>query len=151
MNLLIHENLSKELIKPRRQLQNMTVKLHHVSYNIAPNSLESVLELLKKLGCSLTHREKNARWCMIQQTPNPINIQIIETKDQPIPIEKKTNTHIAFLSDTPKEDIKKIKQWSKENNINFRQGGWSDKELWFDLPNVFINFVIEIMHTSIAE
>ena len=129
----------------------MNVKLHHVSYNIAPNSLELVLELLEKLGCPLAYREKNARWCMIQQKPNPINIQIIETKDQPIPIEKKTNTHIAFLSDTPKEDIEEIKQWSKDNNIKFRQDGWSDKELWFDLPDVFINFVIEIMHTSIVE
>ncbi len=129
----------------------MKVKLHHVSYNIAPNSLELVLELMEKLGCTLAYREKNARWCMIQQKPNPINIQIIETKDQPIPIEKKTNTHIAFLSDTPKEDIEEIKQWSKHNNIKFRQGSWSDKELWFDLPDVFISFVIEIMHTSIVE
>ena len=129
----------------------MNVKLHHVAYNITPNSLELVLEFLEKLGCAPTYREKNARWCMIQQKPNPINIQIIETKDQPIPIEKKINAHIAFLSDAPKEDIEEIKQWSKDNNINFRQGGWSDKELWFDLPDVFTNFVIEIMHTSITE
>jgi hypothetical protein len=34
---------------------------------------------------------------------------------------------------------------------NIIRGGWSEKELWFDLPDVFTNFVIEIMHTSIVE
>ena len=129
----------------------MKVKLHHFAYTIRPNSLELVLELLEKLGCTLTYREKKARWCMVEQKPIPIDIQMIETEDQPIPIKKKTNTHIAFLSDTPKEDIKEIKQWLEKKDINFKQGGWSDKKLWFDLPDVFINFVIEIMHTSIVK
>lgn len=129
----------------------MKVKLHHFAYNTRPNSLELVLELLEKLGCTIAYREKQARWCMIEQKPTPINIQMIETKDQPVPIEKKVNTHIAFLSDSPKKDIEEIKQWLEAKNVNFRQGGWSDKELWFDLPDVFINFVIEIMHTSIIE
>ena len=129
----------------------MKVKLHHFAYNITPNSLELVLELLEKLGCTLAFREENARWCMIQQKPIPIDIQMIETKDKPIPIEKKTNTHIAFLSDTPKEDIEEIKRWLEDRGVKFRQGGWSDKELWFDLPDVFVNFVIEIIHTSIIE
>ncbi|MCK4592390.1 hypothetical protein KAT63_03045 [Candidatus Parcubacteria bacterium] len=129
----------------------MKVKLHHFAYNIAPNSLELVLELLEKLGCTLVYREENARWCMIQQKPIPINIQMIETKDKPISIEKKINTHVAFLSDTPKEDIEEIKQWSEDKSIKFRQDGWSNKELWFDLPDVFVNFVIEIIHTSIIK
>jgi hypothetical protein len=129
----------------------MKVKLHHFAYNVTPNKLELVLEFLKKLGCTLAYREKNARWCLIKQKPIPINIQIIETKDKPIPIKKKINTHIAFLSDNPKKDIEVIKKWSKIKGIKFRQGGWSNRELWFDLPEIFINFVIEIMHTSIVE
>ncbi|MBT5023525.1 hypothetical protein HOK51_06950 [Candidatus Woesearchaeota archaeon] len=129
----------------------MNLKLHHFAYNIRPDKLELVLELLEKIGCKLSYREENARWCMIQQNSIPVSIQIIETNDKPISIDQKTNTHIAFLSNMPKEDIEQIKNWSKNKNVNFRQGEWSDKELWFDLPDVFINFVIEIMHTSIAE
>ena len=129
----------------------MKTKLHHFAYNITPNKLELVLELLEKFGCKLNYREGNARWCIVQQKPIPTGIQIIETNDKPIPTKTKINTHIAFLSDTPKEDIEKIKQWSKSKGIEFKQGNWSDKELWFDLPDVFTNFVIEIMHTSIVE
>jgi len=127
------------------------VKLHHFAYNISPDSLELIAELLENFGCNIVYREKNARWCMIQQSTVPIDIQLIETKDKIIPISRKTNTHIAFLSDSPKEDIEEIELWCMEKNVRFRHGKWSDKEFWFDLPEIFINFVIEIMHTSIVE
>ncbi len=129
----------------------METKLHHFAFNITPNKLELVIELLEKFGCKLVYREGDARWCMIRQEPIPIDIQVIETEDKHIPIEKKINTHIAFISDTQKEDVEEIKQWAEDKGIAFRHGGWSDRELWFDLPDVFINFVIEIMHTSIIE
>lgn len=129
----------------------MKIKLHHFAYNITPNSLELVLDLFEKLGCKLTYRKGNERWCMINQKPITVDIQIIETKDRLVLIKKKINTHIAFLSDTPKEDIGKIAKWAKSKKLTFKQGNWSDKELWFDLPDLFINFVIEIMHTSIVE
>jgi len=87
---------------------------------------------------------------MVKQKPISLTIQIIETKDRPISIKQKVNTHIAFLSNTPKKDIEEIKRWAGNKNIKFRHGGWSDKELWFDLPGLFTNFVIEIMHTSIV-
>ena len=124
----------------------MKVELHHFAYNITPNSLELVLELFKKFDCTVSYREKDAHWCLIKQELIPINIQIIETKDKPIAtINKKINTHIAFLSDFVKDDIKEIKQWSEDKNIKFKQGKWSEKEQWFDLPDIFVNFVVEIM------
>lgn len=129
----------------------MKTTLHHFAYNITPHSLELVLELFELMGCKLEYKKPQARWCMIGQPPIPIDIQIIETRDSPIPIETKKNTHIAFLSNNPKKDLEEIEQWSVENNIKFIQDNWSEKELWFDLPDLFINFVIEIMHTSVVE
>lgn len=130
----------------------MKTTLHHFAHTITPQNLELVLELFEKMGCSLAYREGNARWCMVAQKPIPIDIQIIEVQDKPISdIDKKINVHIAFLSDHPKDDILELEKWAKEKGIKFRHGGWSEKELWFDLPDVFVNFVIEIMHTSIVE
>lgn len=129
----------------------MKMTLHHFAYNIRPGRLEITMELFEKLGCKLAYRQRNARWCMLKQKTIPIDIQLIETDHQPVDITKKINTHIAFLSGYWLEVIEKIKKWSLDKNIEFRQGGWSDKELWFDLPDVFINFVVEIMHISIVE
>ena len=129
----------------------MKATLHHFAYNIKPNSLELIIELFKIFNCTISYRRKNERWCMIEQKHIPIDIQIIETKDKEIPLEKKINTHIAFLSETPKNDIYEIEQWCKNKNLKFKQGQWSEKELWFDLPDIFTNFVIELMHTSVVK
>ena len=135
---------------PPHETNIMKTKLHHFAYNIRPNTLELVLELFKKLDCHLDYREGDARWCIIAQDPNQL-LQVIETNDKPISIKIKFNTHVGFLSDTPKKDIEEIKKWAEKKNLKFRQGSWSDRELWFDLPDLFVNFVIEIMHTSTTE
>lgn len=128
----------------------MKTILHHFAYNITQDNLELVIELFEKMGCELSYRKGEERWCLMKQGKNII--QIIETNYQSnVEIDQKTDTHIGFLSDDPVGDIEEIKKLFKSKNINFRQGRWSDKELWFDLPDVFANFVIEIMHTSIVE
>lgn len=129
----------------------MDTKLHHFAYNIRPNTLELVLSVFEILGCELRYRKGEERWCMVGQRTVSTSIQIIEIDDESIDIKKKFNTHIGFLSDDQKDDIEKIKKWAEGQNLKFIQGGWSDKELWFDLPDLFINFVIEIMHTSVVE
>jgi hypothetical protein len=44
-----------------------------------------------------------------------------------------------------------VKKWAESKNIRFREGGWSEIERYFDLPDLFINSVIEIMHNSVDE
>ncbi len=127
------------------------MRLHHFAYAINQNSLEIVLELFEKFGCTLSYRDGEARWCMLEQKPINVDIQIIEVKGESAPIENKLNVHIAFLSNDPRGDIKKISEWCLNKKIIFRKGCWSDKELWFDLPEIFNNFVVEIMHTSVIE
>ncbi len=131
--------------------KNIKIKLHHFAYNIKPNTLELVIELLEQLACTVSYREKNARWCMMEQKPILIDVQFIETQYKSIPTKNKINTHIAFLTNDPQKYIKQIKKWAINKNLKFTQGKWSDKELWFDLPDLFVNFVIEIMHTSVVK
>lgn len=89
---------------------------------------------------------------MVGQLPLQFAIQITEVSDAPIEnLDKKRQTHIAFISDNPKEVVDKIKTWAGGKGFAFREGGWSEIERYFDLPDMFVNFVIEVMHTSIEE
>lgn len=125
----------------------MKTTLHHFAYNISPNSLELVMKLFEKLGLVMCYRDGDARWCILEQAEIPVSMQVIETDDQIIePIEKKMNTHVAFFSDSPAKDVDEIEKWCNEQGIKFRRGGWSEKELWFDLPDIFVNFVVEVMN-----
>ncbi len=88
---------------------------------------------------------------MSEQTGNSMVMQFIEVDQVPQDMEVKRNSHIAFLSDDPKRELGRIQEWVESKGHKFLSGGWSDREFYFDCPDVFIDFVIEVMHTSVAE
>lgn len=128
-------------------------RLHHYAQNIVRGTLEDVLEMYQIFNCEVVYGpDSSQKWAMVGQSQLRFAIQVVEVDDQPITsIELKRKSHIAFLSENPKELINKVETWAKGKNIQFRQGGWSDRERYFDLPDIFVNFVIEVMHTSIEE
>ena len=128
-------------------------RLHHYAQNISKGTLEDVLEMYAILGCEIVYRPNNGyKWAMVAQQPLRFAIQIVEVDEKPIAdIELKRKVHVAFLSDNPQEVINKVEAWAQTISINFRQGGWSERERYFDLPDIFVNFVVEVMHTSIEK
>ena len=132
---------------------NVDPRLHHHSQQIVPGTLEDVMEMYKHLGCEVVYRPAgDMKWAMVGQGQLRFAIQIVEYSDAPIQdIEIKRRTHVAFISDDPQGLLNAIKQWAGSKNIQFREGGWSETERYFDLPGIFINFVIEVMHSSIEE
>lgn len=127
------------------------LSLHHCAKRIAPKSLEFVMELFAKLDCKESYWEKGARWAMVEQEGKNVIMQFIETDQKPQSTEAKKNSHIAFLSDNPEEAISTIKTWIESKGVKFQSGAWSNKEFYFDCPEIFVDFVIEIMHTSVVE
>lgn len=127
------------------------LKLHHCAKRITPKNLEFVMSLFDQIGCRESFWENGARWAMIEQKGGNTIIQFIETDQTPQPTEEKINSHIAFLSNNPQKDVSTIKEWICRQNKKIEIGKWNDKELYFDCPEVFIDFVIEIMHQSIVE
>lgn len=127
--------------------------LHHSCFDITTGKLNTAIEMFKLLKCKVVYRPNNGqRWAMVGQESTNFLIQIAEVSDQSISdINTKCQSHISFISDDPQDTIDEIEKWAKENNITFRQGSWSDKERYFDLPELFVNFVIEVMHTSVTE
>lgn len=109
------------------------------------------MELFAKLGCKTSYVEKDSRFAMIKQKGKDMIVQLIETDQKPENTEIKKKSHIAFLSDNPKQTIHYIKKWVKAKGVKFKDGAWSDKEFYFDCPDVFADFVIEIMDTRIVE
>lgn len=78
-------------------------------------------------------------------------VQFIETDQKPQTTDEKRNSHIAFLSDDPLADIAALKMWIEGRGKQCMQGSWSDWEHYLDCPEVFIDFVVEVMHRSIVE
>ena len=128
-------------------------QLHHVAQNIRKGSLEIVLEMYELLGCQVVYRPpKDYQWAMVAQENLDFRIQVVEVDESPVQdFKRKQNTHIAFLSEDPQNLISGVKDWADKKGLKFREGGWNEKERTFDLPDVFINSVVEVMHTSVVE
>ena len=130
---------------------SVSPQLHHVAKRIAPQSLEKVLEVFKLLNCEVTYRPDAARWAMVGQKDLFFDIQLVEVDEKPMHDKSRKNSHIAFISDNPTAEIEKVERWSLENGVRFEKGSWKEKELWFDFPEVFVDFVIEVMHISVVQ
>src|SRR4051812_30279005 len=128
-------------------------RLHHYCQDIARGQLHNVVEMYKLLGFDVVYTPPgDAGWIMIGQPQLRFAIQVAEVDDTPVTdIGDKIKTHVAFLSENPQRVIDLIPAWAEKKGLRFREGGWSERERWFDLPDVFVNFVAEVMHTSVEE
>ncbi len=132
---------------------NADPRLHHYCQNITRGHLDDVVEMYKLLNFDVVYDPGNkAGWIMVGQKQLRFAIQIAEVDDKPISdVDTKKQTHIAFISDDPQGVTDKIHKWADSKNMKFREGKWSDIELYFDLPDIFVNFVVEVMHSSIEK
>ena len=128
-------------------------RLHHYAQKITKGSLDTVLEMYEELDCNIKYRPDNKFcWAMVGQDGLHFIIQVVEYDEEPISdVSIKRGSHVVFLSDDPQDLVNKVKDWADRKGIKFIQGGWSKKELYFDLSDIFVNFVVEVMHTSIED
>ncbi len=132
----------------------MDPRLHHYCQNITKGHLADIVGMYKLLGLDVVYTPPLSKfpWIMVGQPQLRFAIQITEVTDAPIAdLDKKRQSHVAFISNNPQEVIDKIKVWAEGKGFKFRDGGWSKIERYFDLPDIFVNFVVEVMHTSIEE
>ena len=128
-------------------------RLHHYCQNISKGYLETVIEMYELFNCRVVYRPSaEQNWAMIGQDQLRFAVQIAEVDEKPIEnIDLKKRSHIAFISDNPQEIIDKVKIWAQNKGLKFREGGWSPIERYFDLPDIFVNFLVEVMHASIEQ
>ncbi|MGE0792986.1 MAG: hypothetical protein AB7V77_02260 [Candidatus Woesearchaeota archaeon] len=122
------------------------MKLHHCAYKISIGKSELIQKFCEFLGAKLIWEGQDQGREIVMQFDNNLCIQFSEIDEKSSLSNNKQETHLAFSSKNPKEDITKIENWFKENKIETKIGKWSETELWIDCPSVFINFVIEVLN-----
>ena len=86
---------------------------------------------------------------MVKYPGIDMRIQLIETDLLAEETEKKRNSHIAFISEDPEQELERMKEIIESMWLRYIQWSRSEKEFYFDCPDIFIDFVIEIMNTSV--
>ena len=129
----------------------MDSEIHHTAFRISRGKLDIVIKLFDKLGLEVTYQPKGEDWALLKNKNNDTRIQIIEVSKEPLQFEGKEESHIGFISKNPKQALDEIEKFAEINKIKFVKGSWSDLEFWFDLPEIFVDFVVEVMDRRILE
>lgn len=127
------------------------MQLHHSAHQVAAGSKDLVTELFtSKLGFREVFRNELA--VLLRQDQKNVDIQFIAKFPGPgVEREEKILSHIGFTSDSPIEDLKELQEWFRERGHESEIGQYyddTDMDLWFDVPGVFLDFVIEVVHTQ---
>lgn len=124
------------------------MKLNHCANRIRTGHLDLLLSLFtEELGFRLLRRIPTDIW--LRQEGADVDIQFCES-DAPIGEVDKHNSHISFLSETPKDDLERIAGWFQIRGHETQIGSWSPREFYLDVPAVFVDFAIEAMLPELA-
>jgi len=125
------------------------MKLDHIANRVAPQHFETLIEMLKvRLGFIVLRRLDGFVW--LRQPGTNVDLQFghssIANRDS-----DKNLSQVAFLSDTPLAELEELAVWAREHGMNAIVGSYSDKEFYLDLPEAFVDFVIEAMTPDCAD
>ncbi|MFW5747006.1 MAG: hypothetical protein ACOCWQ_05665 [Nanoarchaeota archaeon] len=122
--------------------------IHHCAFKIAKDSSQTIEELSVFLGAERIREGYDQGREILMQFSNGWCVQFSEITDRPSGYMNKKESHLAFASECPVADRQRIVDWCKSHDIPVECGQWSDKELWLDCPDMFIDFAIEILDAS---
>jgi hypothetical protein len=110
---------------------------------------ETVVEMFTtRLGFVVLRRTE--RSLHMRQPGANIDLQFSRTQNDHRD-EDKRRSQIAFLSETPRADLEVLAEWFQAHGLAATVGTYSDREFFLDVPEAFIDFVIEAMLSELAD
>jgi hypothetical protein len=51
----------------------------------------------------------------------------------------------------PREDLEELASWARERGLKAEVAAYSDREFYLDIPEAFVDFVVEAMRPELAD
>lgn len=141
------------------------MELNHCAFRVYKDDFEMVVSLFTdKLGFRVLRRKGSVVWMRQGETPVDIQLCASDTKPETKGIDidvlrrkdhreicDKSRSQIAFLSEQPEKELKQLAAEIEQKGYKTFVLGYSDKEFFLDIPDVFVDFVIEAMTPDCAD
>ena len=125
------------------------MRFNHVANRLDARHFEAVVEMLTtRLGFVELRRTERAIW--LRQPGANIDLQFSRSETVQRD-EDKRRSQVSFLSDTPREDLLTLAAWFEARGLSAGVGAYSDREFFLDVPDAFVDFVIEAMRPELAD
>jgi hypothetical protein len=125
------------------------MKLNHTANRLDAKHFETIVDMLKaRLGFVELRRTDRAIW--LRQPGVNVDLQFsrsqIANRDA-----DKLRSQVSFLSETPRQDLEELAFWAHERGLKAEVAAYSDREFYLDIPEAFVDFVIEAMRPELAD
>ncbi len=125
------------------------MRFNHVAQRVTNARYELVLELFRKpLGFVLLRRSERSAW--LRQPGTNVDLQLSRSDTAQRDADKR-RSQVSFLSETPRADLDALAEWLRARGAAPEVGAYSAREFWLDLPDGFVDFVIEAMLPELAD
>lgn len=125
------------------------MRLNHVANRLDNRHFDLVVEMLKaKLGFIELRQTERAIW--LRQPGANVDLQFSrsDTIDRAA---DKSRSQVSFLSETPRAALEGLAAWARAHGMEATVGSYSEKEFFLDVPDAFVDFVIEAMTPDLAD
>ncbi|TCH98112.1 hypothetical protein EJV46_13000 [Roseococcus sp. SYP-B2431] len=125
------------------------MKFNHMAQRVNLRHFETVVRMMQtQLG--FLELRRTERSIFLRQPGANIDLQLSRSDSAHRDADKR-RSQIAFLSDTPKADLEALAAWARTQGLEAVVTSSSDREFHLDLPDAFVDFVIEAMLPELAE
>ncbi len=125
------------------------MRLNHVANRLASRHFDTVVELLSgELGLVELRRTGRSVW--LRQPGSTVDLQFSRS-DTATRDADKSRSQVSFLSGTPRRALEALAAAARARGLAAEVGRYSDREFFLDLPEAFVDFVIEAMLPELAE
>lgn len=123
--------------------------LNHVANRLNGEYFDAVVEMFRtELGFFELRRTSNSIW--IRQYGANVDLQFSRSESTTRDDDKR-GSQISFICEAPRAQLEKLANWARERGLSAIVDGWSDREFYLDVPEAFVDFVIEAMTPDLAD
>ena len=125
------------------------MKLNHAANRLDAKHFETIVDMLKaRLGFIELRRTERAIW--LRQPGANVDLQFSRSQIRNRDADK-LRSQVSFLSETLHQDLEELASWVREHGLEAEVGAYSDREFYLDVPEAFVDFVIEAMRPELAD
>ena len=125
------------------------MKFNHAANRLDARHFETIADMLKvRLGFVELRRTGRAIW--LRQPGANVDLQFSRSQVANRDADK-LRSQVSFLSETPRQDLEELASWARERGLNAEVAAYSDREFYLDVPEAFVDFVIEAMRPELAD
>ncbi len=125
------------------------MRFNHVAQRVDARHFETVVQMLaERLGFVLLRRTERSAW--LRQPGTNVDLQLSRSDTAGRDADK-SRSQVSFLSETPQADLERLAAWARERGLDAHVGAYSGREFYLDLPEAFVDFVVEAMLPELAD